>query len=316
MSKNEVSTKDILYIKIKLKDYDTQYCIDINCVMVGYSEANQFAEFLSNNEAKASNRRIKASKFLIATGARARPVEVAGLESVGYLTNEEALDLKELPDSLIVIGGRTLGLEFAQMFAHFGTKVTVLQRSDAILPEDEPVSDEMQTSVSNIWAAGDVTGEPMLEALAAKEGAVAVHNAFGNAKKKKRINKNEIPSAVFTYPEVARVGLTEKETNKRGIRCNCQVLALNLVPKAQIIGDTRGLVKLVVDWDTKKIVGVHMIAPHAADLIHEGVLAVKFGLTIDDIIDTVHMFPTISEGIKLAAQSFYKDVGALSCCTE
>ncbi|MCL5069076.1 MAG: mercury(II) reductase, partial [Thaumarchaeota archaeon] len=73
---------------------------------------------------------------------------------------------------------------------------------------------------------------------------------------------------------------------------------------------------LVLNWETKKIIGVHILAPHAADLIHEGVLAVKFGLTIDDIIDTVHVFPTLSEGIKLAAQSFYKDVSKMSCCTE
>jgi mercuric reductase len=91
---------------------------------------------------------------------------------------------------------------------------------------------------------------------------------------------------------------------------------LDLVPKAQIIGDTRGLVKLVADVKTKRIVGVHILAPHAADLIHEGVLAVKFKLTIDDIIDTVHVFPTLSEAIKLAALSYYKDVGKLSCCTE
>jgi len=75
-------------------------------------------------------------------------------------------------------------------------------------------------------------------------------------------------------------------------------------------------VKIVADNDTKQIVGVHIVAPHAADLIHEGTLAVKFKMTIDDIIDTVHVFPTLSEAIKLAAQSFYKDVSKLSCCTE
>lgn len=93
-------------------------------------------------------------------------------------------------------------------------------------------------------------------------------------------------------------------------------MPLDLVPRAHIVGDTRGLVKLVADGKTKRIVGVHMMAPHAADTIEEGVLAVKFKLTIDDIIDTVHVFPTMSEAIKVAAQSFYKDVGSLSCCTE
>ncbi len=72
----------------------------------------------------------------------------------------------------------------------------------------------------------------------------------------------------------------------------------------------------MADRKTKRVVGLHILAPHAADLIHEGVLAVKFGLTIDDILDTFHVFPTLSEAIKLAAQSFYRDVGSLSCCTE
>jgi mercuric reductase len=176
------------------------------------------------------------------------------------------------------------------------------------------VNAEMQTSVPNIWAAGDVIGEPMLETIAAKEGFVAIHNAFSNYKKK--INFNEVPSAVFTYPEVARVGLTEAEADVRGIKCTCGTLPLELVPKAHVIGDTRVLVKLVVKNETKQIMGVHILAPHAVDLIHEGVLAVKNKLTIDDIIDTVHVFPTLSESIKLAAQSFYMDVVKMSCCVE
>jgi mercuric reductase len=352
-------------------------------------------KFVSRNEVKAGGEILRGEKFLVATGARASTPPISGIDEVDYLTNEEALNLRELPRSLCVIGGRALGLEFAQMYAQFGTKVTVLQRSERILPEDEPeisealtryleemgvkiftgvtinrvsksgrgkainfttkgrpreilsdqillatgrrpntegldlekagvktdargfvkVNDEMQTSASNVWAAGDVIGEPMLETIAAKEGAIVVHNAFSEDGKKK-INFGEVPSAVFTYPEVARVGLTEAETLGNGIRCACRVLPLELVPKAHVIGDTRGLVKMVINNETKQIVGVHVLAPHAADLIHEGVLAVKNRLTIDDIIDTVHVFPTLSESIKLAAQSFYMDVGKMSCCVE
>jgi len=316
------------------------------------------------------------------------------LEKIDYLTNEEALSLKELPQSMCVVGGRALGLEFAQMYAHFGTKVIVLQRSERILPEDEPeisealrkyledegitiytgtkinyvdkkgenkiinfsvdnetitieceqllfatgrkpntddlgldkvgvetdeggfikVNNEMQTSAHHAWAAGDVIGEPMLETIAAKEGVTAVENAF--TENKKKINFKDVPHAVFTYPEVASVGLTDAEAIQKGIKCTCVVLPLEFVPKAHVIGDLRGLVKLVVDRETKKIQGVHILAPHAADIIHESTLGVKFGLTIDDIIDTVHVFPTLSEAIKLAAQSFYKDVSKLSCCVE
>lgn len=350
--------------------------------------------FVSKSEVKAGREILGAEKFLIATGARASVPAIKGLEEIKYLTNEEALSLKELPRSLCVIGGRTLGLEFAQMFAQFGTRVTVLQRSERILPDDEPeisealtryleevgvhiltkvkiegvgtrgkskivhilrddfveqvtcdqvllatgrrpnteylnldnvgvktddagfvvVDDQMKTSAPNIWAAGDVTGEPMLETIAAKEGSVAVNNAF--TPNKRRINFTEVPSAVFTYPEVARVGLTEAEVNDKGIKCSCGTLSFDLVPKAHVIGDTRGLVKLIVNRENKQILGVHILAPHAADMIHEGVLAVKNELTIDDIIDTVHVFPTLSESIKLAAQSFYVDVGKMSCCVE
>lgn len=350
--------------------------------------------FVSKSEVVAGDATISGKKFLIAVGARARPVPLKGIDDVNYLTNEEALSLKELPDSMVVVGGRALGLEFAQMYSHFGTKVTVLQRSGRILPEGEPeisaalrgylqdegvdivtgvevksvshsgrtkavccsvdgkkkeyrasqllmatgrtpntdyveahkagvelneggfvkVNQEMQTTAPHVWAAGDVIGEPMLETIAAKEGAVAVNNAFGEVRKS--IDFGEVPRAVFTYPEVASVGLTDAEASGRGIKCACGVLPLDLVPKAQITRDTRGLIKLVADSETKRVVGLHILAPHAADLIQEGVLAVKFRLTIDDLIDTVHVFPTLSEAIKLAAQSFYRDVGALSCCTE
>ncbi len=354
---------------------------------------NEVGSFIGKNTIKAGGSEINAAHILVATGAKAAVPAIKGIDTVKYLTNEEALSIKELPESLIVVGGRALGLEFAQLFANFGVRVTLLQRSDRIIPNWEPeisshltkylegsgveVSTNVQlsgieagsdtktitaqtsgvertyeadeilfatgrtanvkdlnlnsagiqlnehnfiktdktlrTTAEGIYAAGDVTGEPMLETLAAKEGNIATSNIFQNARKEIKIN--EVPSAIFTYPEAAMVGLTEEQVLKNGIRCACSPLELKLVPKTRIIGDTRGLVKIVIDNKTKKILGVHMLAPHAADLIHEGVLAVKFGLTIDDIIDTVHVFPTLSEGFKLSAQAFYEDVSKLSCCT-
>ncbi len=102
--------------------------------------------FVSRNEIEVGKRRIRAKKFVIAVGARAQIIPIPGIEKVDYLTNEEALNLKELPKSMVVIGGRALGLEFAQMFAHLGTKVTVLQRSERIIPEGEPeISDALKT---------------------------------------------------------------------------------------------------------------------------------------------------------------------------
>ena len=318
---------------------------------------------------------------------------IKGIEKVDYLTNEEALSIDKLPESLIVVGGRALGLEFAQLFAGLGVRVTLLQRSERIIPNWEPevsshlaeylkesgvdivtdatlvgidsrnglksitarvketetvfdaeeilfatgrtanveklnlnaagvqlnernfikVDKTLKTTAGSIYAAGDVTGEPMLETLAAKEGNTATTNIFENANK--TINMNEVPSAIFTYPEAAMVGMTEEQVIENRIKCSCSPVEFKFVAKAAIIGDTRGLAKIVIDSETKRILGVHILAPHAADLIHEGVLAVKFGLTIDDIIDTVHVFPTLSEGLKLAAQAFYGDISKLSCCT-
>ncbi len=349
--------------------------------------------FIDANTVMAGTKEIKSKHVLIATGARAMIPRIKGIEKVGYLTNEGALSIDKLPESLIVVGGRALGLEFAQLFAGLGVRVTLLQRSERIIPNWEPevsshlaeylkesgvdivtnatlveidsrnglksitarvnetetvfdaeeilfatgrtanveklnlnaagvqlnernfikVDKTLKTTAGSIYAAGDVTGEPMLETLAAKEGTTATSNIFENANK--IVNMNEVPSAIFTYPEAAMVGMTEEQVIENRIKCSCSPVEFKLVAKAAIIGDTRGLAKIVIDSKTKRILGVHILAPHAADLIHEGVLAVKFGLTIDDIIDTVHVFPTLSEGLKLAAQAFYEDVSKLSCCT-
>ncbi len=172
----------------------------------------------------------------------------------------------------------------------------------------------MRTSASNIWAAGDVTGEPMLETVAGKEGAIAGENAL--AGKGKKMDLSAVPHAVFTIPQVASVGLTEKQAEDKGITCKCSTIPMELVPKALMANDTRGLIKMVIDAKTERILGVHILASLAADMIHEGVLSVKYGLTIDDIIDTVHVFPTMTEAVKLAAQSFRKDISKMSCCAE
>lgn len=349
--------------------------------------------FISRNEVKVNNEVLKAEKFLIATGSSPRIIKLKGIDKIDYLTNVEVLNLKQLPESMIIVGGRALALEFAQMYAHFGTKVTILQRSSRILPRDEPeiseeltrclkdegidihtdvkmkefdkkngmkivkcktkgkeeafeaeqilmatgrkpntedieldkagvetergfikINEYLQTTNPNIYAACDCASQIMLETLAAKMGNFAVRNAFENAKLV--INYKEIPSVVFTNPQVARVGYTEKEYSAKTQACACRTLSMSLVPKAHIINDKRGVIKMVIDPKTLKIVGVHVVSPMAAEMIHEATLAVKFGLTIDDVIDTVHVFPTMSEAIKLVAQSFRKDVSKLSCCVE
>lgn len=353
------------------------------------------AAFVSKNKVKVDGRMLTAKKFIIATGSSASIPKFRGIEDVDYLTNIEALSLKEKPSSMIVVGGRALGLEFAQMYSRFGTKVTLLQRSERIIPEQEPeisaglhhylteegielvtgvdvkevwqkngskfvrasvngkegtfeaeqllmatgrkpntadlhlenagvkvrqdgaiiVNSEMRTSAPHIWSGGDVVGEPMLETLAAKEGATAAENALMGSHK--RVDLLSVPSAIFTSPQVASVGVTEKQMTQKYGYCSCRTLGMDKVPKALTVNDTKGLIKMVVDPKKKnRIIGVHILSSIAADMIHEAVMAVKYKLTIDDIIDTVHVFPTMSEAVKLVATSFKEDVSKLSCCAE
>ena len=137
-----------------------------------------------------------------------------------------------------------------------------------------------------------------------------------SAEKGRKVDFRAVPRAVFTSPQVATVGLTDREANERGYKCACRTVEMSKVPKAITIRETRGLIKMVAENSTGRILGVHILAENAADIIHEGVLAVKHHLTVDEIIDTVHVFPTMAESIKLAAMSFRKNLDQLSCCAE
>lgn len=106
----------------------------------------------------------------------------------------------------------------------------------------------------------------------------------------------------------------EEQEMERFNACSCRTVRIEQVAKAKAIKETRGLIKMVIHPENAQVLGVHIVAPMAADLIHEATLAVKLGLTIDDLIDTVHVFPTLSEGIKLAAQAFLRDISRMSCC--
>ena len=175
------------------------------------------------------------------------------------------------------------------------------------------VDSEMRSTAPNIFAAGDVIGKPMLETAAAKEGYIAAENAL--ADRGLTMDYRAVPHAVFTNPGIASVGATESQADADGrVRCTCNTIMLKQVPKPLIVEDTRGLVKIVAEAKSHKILGVHILASLAPDIIQEGVLAVKHGLTLEDIIDTVHVFPTHSEAVKLAALSFFEDVDKLSCC--
>ncbi|WP_207592866.1 mercury(II) reductase [Halomontanus rarus] len=194
------------------------------------------------------------------------------------------------------------------------------------------VDEHLQTTNPNVYAAGDVIGEPQLETVAAKEGNHAVKNAYGSAEQRSAgrssgqsprednegvsIDYDAVPAVVFTDPEVAAVGTTELEYMDEHGTCSCRTVQMEDVPRAKAVKNTDGLVQVVKHHETDEIVGVHVVGPRAADTIMEATLAVKFGLTVDDIIDTVHPFPTFSEAFKHACQAFRRDTSTMSCCVE
>ena len=174
------------------------------------------------------------------------------------------------------------------------------------------VNDYMQTSVPRVYAAGDVTGEPMHVYVAAQAGTRAAENALeGNTRP---MDMRAVPEVTFTDPQAASVGLTEAGARDRGHDVSVSVLPLEYLPRALAARDVRGLVKLIADRESRRLLGAHVLAAEGGEMITEATLAIRFGLTIDDLADTLHPYLTLSEGVKLAAQTFDKDVATLSCC--
>ena len=124
-----------------------------------------------------------------------------------------------------------------------------------------------------------------------------------------------MPSVVFTDPQVASVGLTEAQAREHGLAVTTRVLPLDQVPRALAARDTRGLFKLVAQAESGKLLGAHLLAPEGADSIQTAALAIKGGLTVGELAETIFPYLTTVEGLKLTAQSFQKDVAKLSCCT-
>ena len=170
----------------------------------------------------------------------------------------------------------------------------------------------MQTSHPDVYAVGDVTGQDMFVYMAAYGGKLAARNATeGN---NRRYDNKAMPSVVFADPQVAMVGLTEAEAKAKGQDVKTSVITLDNVPRHIAARDTRGLIKLVADRKTDKLLGATILAPEAGDSIQTVVMALKAGLTTEELADTIFPYLTAVEGVKLAAQAFNRDVKKLSCC--
>jgi mercuric reductase len=157
-----------------------------------------------------------------------------------------------------------------------------------------------------------VTGGPQFVYVAASQGRVAADNALNDAHQ--QVDYRGLPSVIFTSPALASAGITEAEALTAGHQCDCRVLDLTHVPRAIVNHDTRGVIKLVAEYTTRKVLGVHALADGAGDLVLAGVYAIKFGLTVNDLATTWAPYLTMSEALRLVAQSFTTDVDRLSCC--
>lgn len=174
------------------------------------------------------------------------------------------------------------------------------------------VDDRMRTSKAGIYAAGDVTGRDQFVYMAAYGAKIAAFNALNGDSRS--YDNLAMPAVVFTDPQVASVGLTQAAARAQGIDAKTSVLSLDNVPRALAARDTRGLVKLVADSTTGKLIGAHILAPEGADSIQTAAIAIKQGMTYADLGDMIFPYLTTVEGLKLAAQTFDMDVSKLSCC--
>jgi mercuric reductase len=206
-------------------------------------------------------------------------------------------------DEILVATGRTPNTEELGLDA-VGVEV---DEHGAIL-----VDEEQRTNVASIYAAGDVTSQPRFVYVAAAAGAAAAENALGEGGE--RLDFRALPQIVFTSPAIARAGLTERAARAADLDVEATVLPLDAVPRALVNGDTRGLFKLVAERESRRVVGVSILADGAPDAIQAAVIAIDHGLTVDELSRSWAPYLAMAEGLKLAAQTFERDVSKLSCC--
>jgi dihydrolipoamide dehydrogenase len=332
--------------------------------------------FVSSHELLLNGERITSRNILIATGSRPLVPNIEGLEETGYLTNEDIFDLHRLPVSLIVVGGGPVGVELGQAFERLGTKVTIIEGLDCILPKEDPevsstiaevliaegvnivthamfvkasrngnkkvvtakqgertltfeaeeilltlgrqpnveglnleaagvnydhkgiiVNEHLQTSAPTILAIGDAIGGYLFTHVAAYQAGIAVRNALVPLRKKK-VDYRVVPWCTFSDPEVARVGLTPVEAEKQHKHIRIVKFPWADIDRAQTESETTGFIKLVLAGKQDEIVGAHLVGAHAGELLAELALAMQHHLGLDDILDTIHAYPTLNTGIQ------------------
>lgn len=320
---------------------------------------------------------ITADEFIIAAGSVPFIPPIQGAPQPGVVTSTEALSFDSVPESMVIIGGGVIGVEFAGIYSSLGCKVAVVEMMPQIIPNmDEELSgmlrnvlakkgvkfytgarvtsigkrasglavafthggqeiseisekvlvavgrrpytdglnleeigvktdrgrivvdDRMKTNIENIYAIGDCTGKAMLAHVASYQGVVAAENIAGH---NSIMDYKTVPGCIYTQPEMAGVGLTEKQAVEKGYDVKVGRFPLVANGKSLIMGDTEGMVKIVADRKYNEVLGVHILGPRATDLIVEGALALRLEATIEEIITTIHAHPTVGEAIMESA---------------
>ncbi|PWS29459.1 dihydrolipoyl dehydrogenase [Pedobacter yonginense] len=320
--------------------------------------------------------KLTADWIFIDTGAKTVIPEVDGLESVDYLTSTSILDLEEIPEHLVVLGGNYIGLEFGQMFRRFGSKVTIIEKSKRIMSrEDEDISDELseilkgegidiltethiahiesekknhliidvksgtksdkiicshvliatgrapqteklgldlagiktdekgyivvnkklETNVDGVFALGDVKGGPAFTHIAYNDYTIVYRNLI--EKTNYSISNRPVPYCMFTDPQLGRIGLSENEAKEKGIKYKVAKLPMSQVARGIETNETLGVMKAIVDPDTKKILGASILAPEGGEIMSVLQLAIEGGITYDRIRYCVFAHPTYSESL-------------------
>lgn len=325
---------------------------------------------------------VEAEQIILAAGSVPASIPVPGADLPGVVNSDGVLSLEECPESLVIIGGGVIGVEFATLFNSLGKQVTILEMMPTILYGNDPdicramtelltdrgvkictgaklieikeglvctfeqngetftaegqmvvlatgrkpdsralgldaagvncergfvpVDDEMRTNVLHIFAIGDLTGKQQLAHVATAQGIVAAHNAAGEHR---TMAYNAVPGCIYTTPEIACVGLTEEKAVAAGYQVKTGRFNVSGNGRSLAIGCQDGFAKLIVDAATDKVLGCHLLAPHATEMIGEVTLAIANGLTAEAVADTIHAHPTVSEIIMEAAH----DVEGLCC---
>jgi len=357
-----------------------KYLMDKNKITV-FEGVGSFedATHVKVTKADGSSETLEAKNTIIATGSKPSSLPFIKIDKEKIITSTEALNLKEVPKHLIVIGGGVIGLELGQVYLRLGAQVSVVEYLDRIIPGMDAglskeltkvlkkqgmkfytshkvksverngegvqvqaenakgetitldgdyslvsvgrrpytdgldadkagvkitergqveVNDHLQTSVSNIYAIGDVIKGAMLAHKAEEEGVFVAETIAGQ---KPHIDYNLIPGVVYTWPEVAAVGKTEEQLKEAGVEYKAGSFPFKALGRSRASGDTDGFVKILADKKTDEVLGIHMIGARTADLIAEAVTAMEFKASAEDISRMSHAHPTYAEAVKEAA---------------